>query len=59
MRFALAFAALIATGACGVDGAPVRPVEADRAPGGRKATVKPDTGDWITGTASMHTAATL
>ncbi len=59
MRFALAFATLIALSACGVDGAPVRPDESDSASGGRKATVKPDTDDWITGTVSMHTAATL
>lgn len=59
MRYLVVLAALGALAACGVDGAPIRPSDDNGSAAARNATTKPDPDNWISGTASMHTATTL
>ncbi len=59
MRYLFALAALTALTACGVDGAPIRPSDNNGSAPARNASPKPDPDNWISGTASMHTATTL
>lgn len=58
MRAALTLICVAALAACGVDGEPVRPGDRDELTPPPNAS--PDAGgDWIGGTASMHTGARL
>lgn len=59
MRYMIALAAFGVLGACGVDGAPVRPEKDSAQAPAPNASAQPDPDDWISGTVSMHTAATL
>ncbi len=59
MRNLFVLAVLTALSACGVDGPPVRPADDNGLAPAKNATPKPDPGDWISGTASIHTATTL
>jgi predicted small lipoprotein YifL len=58
MKYVVAFMALAALAACGVDGAPIRP-EKDRAQPPRNAPSAPVPGKWIGGTVSVHTGMVL
>ncbi|MCQ0092021.1 hypothetical protein [Roseovarius sp. M141] len=59
MRYLVALAALIALTACGVDGAPVQPAKDSVLAPARNASPKPEPDEWIGGTVSVHTGATL
>lgn len=59
MRQAIAIAALMVLGACGVDGAPIQPQKDRATMPGRHAPTKPDPDKWIGGTVSAHTAVVL